>query len=143
MPSLAFSVRDITTAITADGAERPSPSARYPVSTNTITQLESSVAVSKASLQFPFLDLQAQFAGLRDEIMAEVERVLESQRFILGPDVETLEFEIARYVGADYAVGCASGSDALLLALMALGVGEGDEVITVPFTFGAPAGSIA
>jgi dTDP-4-amino-4,6-dideoxygalactose transaminase len=75
--------------------------------------------------------------------MAAVSRVLESQNLILGPEVEALEQDIARYTGAKFAIGCASGSDALLLALMALDIGAGDEVITSPFTFGATVGSIA
>jgi dTDP-4-amino-4,6-dideoxygalactose transaminase len=92
---------------------------------------------------FPFLDLKAQFSPIREEIMAAVTRVLESQHFILGPEVSAFEQEAASYLGCKYAVGCASGSDALMLALMALGIGQGDEVITVPFTFVATAGSIA
>jgi dTDP-4-amino-4,6-dideoxygalactose transaminase len=92
---------------------------------------------------FPFLDLHAQFVGIRAEILAAVIRVLESQHFILGPDVEALEQDVARLVGCQSAVGCASGSDALLLALMALEIGPRDEVITTPFTFVATAGSIA
>ena len=95
------------------------------------------------TVAFPFLDLQAQFAGIRAEILAAVIRVLESQRFILGPDVEVLERDIARLVGCQSGIGCASGSDALLLALMALEIGPRDEVITTPFTFVATAGSIA
>ena len=95
------------------------------------------------TMAFPFLDLQAQFAGIRAEILAAVIRVLESQHFILGPDVELLERDIARLVGCQSAIGCASGSDALLLALMALEIGPRDEVITTPFTFVATAGSIA
>jgi dTDP-4-amino-4,6-dideoxygalactose transaminase len=92
---------------------------------------------------FPFLDLRTQFAGIKSEVMIAVERVLDSQRFILGSEVEALEADVARIVGSEYGIGCASGSDALLLALMALGVGAGDEVITTPFTFVATAGSIA
>jgi len=94
-------------------------------------------------LLFPFLDLGAQFEGIRTEVMSAVERVFESQHFILGPDVEQLEEEVAEMLGCRYAIGCASGSDALLLALMSLGIGVGDEVITTPFTFVATAGSIA
>ena len=94
-------------------------------------------------MQFPFLDLKAQFATIRDEVMAVVNRVMESQQFIMGPEVSALEEEIKSQVGCKHVFGCASGSDALLLALMALGVGPGDEVITVPFTFVATAGSIA
>lgn len=95
------------------------------------------------STLFPFLDLQAQFATIRDEVAAAVERVLKSQQFILGPDVRQLENEMADMIGCRYAFGCSSGSDALLLAMMALGIGAGDEVITTPFTFVATAGSIA
>jgi dTDP-4-amino-4,6-dideoxygalactose transaminase len=93
--------------------------------------------------QVPFLDLKAQFAGIRADVMAAVEKVLDSQHFILGPEVQKLEDELADYLGVQHAIGCASGSDALLLALMALEVGPGDEVITTPFTFGATAGSVA
>lgn len=92
---------------------------------------------------FPFLDLKAQFRSIRAEVLTATERVLESQQLILGPDVARLEEEIGELVGCRYAIGCASGSDALLLALAVLGVGSGDEVITSPFTFVATAGSIA
>ncbi len=92
---------------------------------------------------FPFLDLQAQFESIRHEVMDAIENTMQSQRFILGPEVQKLEAEIAQYIGCKFAVSCASGSDALLLALMAIGVGPGDEVITTPFTFVATAGSIA
>lgn len=92
---------------------------------------------------FPFLDLKAQFAGIRGEIQAAVNKVLESQNFILGTEVRDFEAEVAKFVGSEFAIGCASGSDALLLALMSLGIGPGDEVITTPFTFGATAGAIA
>jgi dTDP-4-amino-4,6-dideoxygalactose transaminase len=91
----------------------------------------------------PLLDLKPQFAEIRDEVLAAVARVFESQHFILGPEGAALERELAAYVGAEQAVGCASGSDALLLAFMALGVKAGDEVVTTPFTFFATAGSIA
>lgn len=109
------------------------------------TQILGEVAPARPEkpTPFPFLDLKAQFASIRDEVMAAIERVMESQHFILGPEVEALENEIAAFIGARHAVTCASGSDALLLSLMAIGVGPGDEVITTPFTFGATAGSIA
>jgi dTDP-4-amino-4,6-dideoxygalactose transaminase len=94
-------------------------------------------------MQFPFLDLKAQFAEIKSEIMTAVERVLESQRFILGAEVEALEAEVCDYMGCKFAIACASGSDALLLALMTLGTDVGDEVITTPFTFVATAGAIA
>ncbi len=90
-----------------------------------------------------FFDLQAQFATIRHEILQAVESVLETQQFILGQQVELFEQEAAYYVGAPYAVGCASGTDALYLALCAQGIGPNDEVITTPFTFAATAGSIA
>jgi dTDP-4-amino-4,6-dideoxygalactose transaminase len=93
--------------------------------------------------QFPFLDLKAQYETIRCEVLAAVESVMESQHFILGPEVDRLEQEIAAFTGAHFAIACASGSDALLLSLMALGVGSDDEVITTPFTFGATAGAIA
>lgn len=91
----------------------------------------------------PMLDLKAQHEKIGAEIEAAVKRVLESQQFILGPEVRELEGEIAAYCESAHAIGCASGSDALLLALMACGVGQGDEVITSPFTFFATAGSVA
>lgn len=94
-------------------------------------------------LAFEFLDLKAQFASIRDEVMDAVSRVMESQHFILGPEVALLEQELAAKLGAKYAVGCASGTDALILALHAAGIGPGDEVITTPFSFVATAGSIA
>ena len=92
---------------------------------------------------FPFLDLKAEYALMKAEIQDAVGTVLESQRFIMGPQVRELEAEVAALVGCKFAMGCASGSDALLLALMALDIGSGDEVITQPFTFVATAGSIA
>lgn len=94
-------------------------------------------------MKVPLLDLQAQYAPLRDEMQEAVRRVMDSQQFILGPDVAALESEIARYTGARHAVACASGSDALLLALMALDIKSGDEVITTPYSFFATASSIA
>jgi dTDP-4-amino-4,6-dideoxygalactose transaminase len=92
---------------------------------------------------FDFLDLRAQFAAIRDEVMAAVTRVMESQYFILGPEVDHLEQEMAAKLGAKHAVGCASGTDALILALLAAQIGPGHEVITTPFSFVATAGSIA
>jgi len=92
---------------------------------------------------FPFLDLRAQFAGIKTEVMQAVSRVMESQQFILGPEVEALERELAGFLQVRFAITCASGSDALWLALLATGVGPGDEVITTPFTFVATAGSVA
>ncbi|HTC61829.1 MAG TPA: DegT/DnrJ/EryC1/StrS family aminotransferase [Candidatus Saccharimonadales bacterium] len=92
---------------------------------------------------FDFLDLKAQFATIREEVIFSVLSVMESQKFILGDEVRLFEEEVAAMMSAKYAVGCASGSDALMLALMAAGIQTGDEVITTPFTFVATAGSIA
>lgn len=91
----------------------------------------------------PLVDLKAQYQAIKGEIDEAVQRVLESQYFILGPDVKRLEEKIAEYCDVKYAVGVASGSDALLLSLMAVGIGCGDEVITTPFTFFATAGSVS
>jgi dTDP-4-amino-4,6-dideoxygalactose transaminase len=93
--------------------------------------------------QVPLLDLKAQHEKIRDEVLPAVLRVVDSQRFILGEEVERLEQELAPYCAVQYAIGCASGTDALSLALMALGIGPGDEVLTVPFTFFATAGAVA
>jgi len=92
---------------------------------------------------FPFVDLQAQFSLIGAEILDSISAVLEKQHFILGPEVGKLEKELAPLTGCSCAVGCASGSDALLLSLLAMGVGANDEVITTPFTFVATASSIA
>jgi dTDP-4-amino-4,6-dideoxygalactose transaminase len=93
-------------------------------------------------VQVPLLDLQAQYAPLRDEILAAVTRVCDSQRYIMGPEVEALERELARLLEVEHAVAVSSGTDALLLALMTLGVGRGDEVITPAYSFFATAGVI-
>ncbi len=90
----------------------------------------------------PLLDLRAQYETIRDEMRVAVDRVFDSQHFVLGGEVQMLEEEIARYSQTKFAIGCASGSDALLLALMSCDVGAGDEVITTPFSFFATAGAI-
>ena len=113
------------------------------MTTGMFTQSQLPVSTEFSVVDIPFLDLKAQFVEIRDEIVEAVTRVLESQRLILGSEVDALEEEVADYVGAEFAIGCASGSDALLLSQMALGIQAGDEVITSPFTFGATAGSIA
>ena len=91
----------------------------------------------------PLCDLSSQFAELRAEIRQAIDGVLDSQRFIMGPQVQEFEEQIADYCQSTQAIGCSSGSDALLLALMALDIGPGAEVITTPFTFFATAGAIA
>ena len=90
----------------------------------------------------PLLDLQRQYQSIKSEIDAEVQRVIAAQRFILGPDVEKLEAAIAAYVGSKHAIGCASGTDAILLPLKALQLEAGAEVISPAFTFFATAGAI-
>ena len=94
-------------------------------------------------MRVPLLDLRPQFARIRDEIREAIDRILETQVFVLGPEVEKLEQEIADYCGAKYGVGCASGTDSILLSLMAAGVSSGDEVITTPYTFFSTAGCVS
>ena len=91
----------------------------------------------------PLLDLQAQYQPLRDQLLAAVTRVCDSQRFILGPEVDALERELERAVGVKHAITMSSGTDAILCALMALGIGPGDEVITPTYSFFATAGCVA
>ena len=114
------------------------------VSTSSVESAGHSAAIANPpAAPFDFLDLKAQFATIREEVMTAITGVMESQIFILGSEVKTLEEEFCAAFAVKHAVSCASGSDALLLALMAAGVGAGDEVITTPFTFVATAGSIA
>ena len=94
-------------------------------------------------MKVPLLNLQAQYASLRDELRESIEQVFASQHFVLGAQGRALESAVAEYSQAKFAVGCASGSDALLLALMALDIGRDDEVITTPFTFFATGAAIA
>ena len=94
-------------------------------------------------MKVPLIDLQAQYVSIRDSVRRAVDHVFESQHFVMGPEVAALEAEIATYCQTREAIGCASGSDALLLSLMAFDIGPGDEVITTPFSFFATASAIA
>lgn len=98
---------------------------------------------TRTATPVPLLDLKAQYADIRAEVDDAVRRVMESARFIGGPEVSGLEEEVARYSRCAHAVGCASGTDALLLSLWALGVGPGDEVVTSAYSFFASAGTIS
>ena len=91
----------------------------------------------------PFIDLKYQYSLIRDEIHAGIDRVLESGHFILGAEISELEKQLAEYAGVKHALACSSGTDALLMALMALGIGPGDAVFTTPFTFFATVETIA
>lgn len=94
-------------------------------------------------MKVQLLDLATQYRKIKNEVLREVKQVCESQHYILGKNVAALESEIAAYSGAKYAIGVASGTDAILIALMAAGVKAGDKVVTTPFTFFATAGSIS
>lgn len=94
-------------------------------------------------MKFPLLDLKAQYKSIEKEVKARVSEVLDNQMFILGAEVKALEEELSAYVGAKHALGVSSGSDALIISLMALEVGQGDSIVTTPFTFFATGGAVA
>jgi dTDP-4-amino-4,6-dideoxygalactose transaminase len=100
------------------------------------------MAIKTGVQSIPLLDLTRQYRALREPIQEALARVVDAQRFVLGAEVERFEQRFAEYCGSRYAIGCASGTDALELALMAANIGPGDEVLTVPFTFFATAGAI-
>jgi dTDP-4-amino-4,6-dideoxygalactose transaminase len=102
----------------------------------------SSRTAEKPAASVPLLDVNRATAAQRDELIAAVTRVIDSGRFLFGPDVAALEQSVARLCGVDHAIACASGSDALLLALLALDIGDGDEVIVPSFTFFATASAV-
>ncbi|MEZ5319955.1 MAG: DegT/DnrJ/EryC1/StrS family aminotransferase [Vicinamibacterales bacterium] len=100
-------------------------------------------ATTPAEPSVPLLDLRAQYAPIRDEVLSAITRVCDSQVFILGPEVEALERELASMLEVEHAIGVSSGTDALLVALMALDVGPGDEVVTPTYSFFATAGCVS
>ncbi|MGO9463361.1 MAG: DegT/DnrJ/EryC1/StrS family aminotransferase [Isosphaeraceae bacterium] len=100
------------------------------------------MSVSQKAISVPAMNLREQYDAIRDEIEPVVRHVIESQMFVMGTEVKELEDELASYCGVARGIGCASGTDALLLPLLALNVGPGDEAITTPYTFFATAGSI-
>jgi len=105
--------------------------------------VSSPASNAAADLSVPLLDLVAQYQPIRNDILAAVTRVCDSQRFIMGPEVDGLERELAAMIGVEHAIGVSSGTDALLVVLMALGIGPGDEVITPTFSFFATAGCVS
>src|SRR5688572_25071305 len=93
-------------------------------------------------MQVPFIDLKSQYKALKSSIDAQIQKVLEHGAFVNGPEVAECEKKLSKFTGAKYALACASGTDALMVPLMALGIGRGDEVITTSFSFIATAETI-
>jgi len=110
------------------------------VNTNAIPVKRASDSALRKGV--PLLDLTRQYASLRKEVLAAIESVCDSQQYILGPAVADFEAQATQFLGAKFCLGCASGTDAIFLALAAAGIGPGDEVITTPFSFFASASSI-
>ena len=108
-----------------------------------IANEQESVMSTNTSIQVPLLDLRAQYETIRPEVDDAIRKIMESCGFIGGPEIKGLEEEIARYSQSAHAVACASGTDAILMALWTLGIGPGDEVISPAYTFFATAGTIA
>jgi len=129
------------TASLANGEAPPAPP-RLEASATISTPVKESAVKAPALREVPQLDLQRQYAGIRSEIERALQRVAQSQQFILSDEVAAFEREAAAYLGAAFLVGCASGTDALWLALVAAGVGPGDEVITTAFSFFSSAAAI-
>src|SRR5437870_4687965 len=100
------------------------------------------MSAPSATRRVPLLDLNPHHAPIRDEILQAITRVVDSQRFVGGPDIVEFEKSIAEYCGAKFAIGCGSGTDALILALLALDIGPGNQVLTTPYSFFATAGAI-
>ena len=86
-------------------------------------------------MKIPFIDLQSQYQSYKEEIDTAIHTVLDSSQYIMGPSVRELESNLVKYTGAKHAITCSSGTDALLIALLAIGIKPGDEIITTPFTF--------